>query len=167
MASFIFVHFSHHRTKKWEPPFMVAPSSFFNSIDQCMFRTHFSTKPLVYLPLCFLYKKVPTIPVETHSFNFPTIIKRWCQPFGFHARNLMNSFGCNFLSSSTGFNPCSCFFRLTLAFYFRFWLLWAGHSTFFIVSCPLSYLRCFRFLSSASVLDSDYSACLHILPRTF
>ena len=95
---------------------------------------------------------------DTHRFNFPTIIKRWCQPFGFHARNLMNSFGCNFLSSSTGFNPCSCFFRLTLAFYFRFWLLWAGHSTFFIVSCPLSDLRCFRFLSSASVLDSDYSA---------
>ena len=93
------------------------------------FRTHFCTKPLVYLPLCFLYKKVPTIPVETHSFNFPTIIKRWCQPFGFHARNLMNSFGCNFLSSSTGFNPCSCFFRLTLAFYFRFWLLWAFRST--------------------------------------
>ena len=36
--------------------------------------------------------------------------------------------------------------------------LWAVHSTAFAVSFPLSDLRCFRFLSSASVLDSDYSA---------
>ena len=36
--------------------------------------------------------------------------------------------------------------------------LWAVHSTTYAASFPLSDLRCFRFLSSASVLDSDYSA---------
>ena len=112
-------------------------------------------------------KKSLNVSVETILSFISTIIKRWFQLFSLHPRSLTNRFVCNFLSSSTGFNPCSCFFRLTLAFYFRFWLLWAGHSTFFNVSCPLSDLRCFRFLSSASVLDSDYSACLHILPRTF
>ena len=34
-----------------------------------------------------------------------------------------------------------------------------------IASCPLSDLRCFSFLSSASVLDSDYSAS--VLPFLF
>ena len=37
-------------------------------------------------------------------------------------------------------------------------LLWAVHSTAFAASFPLSDLRCFGILSSASVLDSDYSA---------
>ena len=37
-------------------------------------------------------------------------------------------------------------------------LLWAVHSTACAVSFPLSDLRCFGILSSASVLDSDYSA---------
>ena len=36
--------------------------------------------------------------------------------------------------------------------------LWAVHSTACAASFPLSDLRCFGFLSSASVLDSDYSA---------
>ena len=65
---------------------------------------------------------------------------------------------CNFLSSSAGFNLCSCFFRLTLAFYFRFWLLWAQLPPAFAVFRRLSDPRCFRILSSASVLGSDYSA---------
>ena len=73
-------------------------------------------------------------------------------------------FVCNFLSSSTGFNLCSCFFRLTLAFYFRFWLLWALHSTVLPASFRLSDPRCFRFLSSASVLGSDYSASVSSFP---
>ena len=47
--------------------------------------------------------------VET-ALLFPTIIKRWFQPFGLHTRSLTNSFVCNFLSSSAGFNLCSCFF---------------------------------------------------------
>ena len=69
-----------------------------------------------------------------------------------------NCFVCNFFSSSVGFNLCSCFFRLTLVVRFRFQPLWAVHSTAFAASFPLSDLRCFGFLSSASVLDSDYSA---------
>ena len=51
---------------------------------------------------------------------FSTIIKWWCQPFGLHSSSLTISFVCNFLSSSAGFNLCSCFFRLTLVFRFRF-----------------------------------------------
>ena len=47
---------------------------------------------------------------------FSTIIKRWYQPFGIHTRSLTNSFVCNFLSSSAGFNLCSCFFWLALVF---------------------------------------------------
>ena len=61
--------------------------------------------------------------------GFSTIIKRWFRSCDLHTHGLTNSFVCNFLSSSAGFNLCSCFFRLTLAFYFRFWLLWAIHST--------------------------------------
>jgi len=51
-------------------------------------------------------------------------MKRWCQPFSLHTRSSTNSFVCNFLSSSAGFNLCSCFFRLTLAF----WLSLSGFS---------------------------------------
>ena len=72
----------------------------------------------------------------------PTIIKRWCQPFGLHTRSLTNSFVCNFLSSSASFNLCSCFFWLTLAFYFRFRLS-LGRP--FHGSSPLP----FRFLTPA------------------
>ena len=65
---------------------------------------------------------------------------------------------CNFLSSSAGFNLCSCFFRLTLVVHFRFRLFWAIHSTAIAVSFLLSDPRCFRALSNTSVLGSDYSA---------
>ena len=72
---------------------------------------------------------------------------------------LTNKFVCNFLSSSTGFNPCNCFFPVHLCLPLSF-------STFsrpsiprlIIASFPLSDPRCFCFLSSASVLGSDYSA---------
>ena len=77
----------------------------------------------------------------------------------FHA-----GFVCNFLSSSARLNLCSCFLWLTLAFYFRFWLLWALHSTVLPASFRLSDPRCFRFLSSASVLGSDYSASVSSFP---
>ncbi len=77
-------------------------------------------------------------------------------PFGFHSAS--NCFVCNFFSSSVGFNLCSCFFRLTLVFRFRFRRLWAVQFTAFVASFPLSDPRCFSFLSSASVLGSDYSA---------
>ena len=69
-------------------------------------------------------QKSPDLPIETALLFRPTIIKRWCQPFGLHTRSLTNSFVCNFLSSSAGFNLCSCFFRLTLAF----WLSLSGFS---------------------------------------
>ena len=68
----------------------------------------------------------------------------------FISTNLSISFVCNFFSSSVGFNLCSCFFRLTLVFRLSLGLP--------VIHLPLSDLRCFRFLSSASVLDSDYSA---------
>ena len=65
-------------------------------------------------------KKAPTFQSRPSLFFISTIIKRWCQPFGLHSRSLTNSFVCNFLSSSASFNLYSCFFWLTLAFYFRF-----------------------------------------------
>ena len=75
------------------------------------------------------YKKSPDFSSRDLSVFISTIIKRWFQPFGLHTRSLTNCFVCNFLSSSTGFNLCSCFFRLTLVFYFRFRPFWAVHST--------------------------------------
>ena len=83
-----------------------------------------------------------------YFFLFISTIFHSFLPFGFHS--LFYSFVCNFFSSSVGFILCSCFFRLT--FVFRLSL---GLPVFHF---PLSDLRCFRFLSSASVLDSDYSA---------
>ena len=70
-----------------------------------------------------------------------------------------NRFVCNFLSSSAGVNLCSCFFPVHLC-------LPLSLPTFsrpsiprlIVASFPLSDPRCFGILSSASVLDSDYSA---------
>jgi len=111
---------------------------------------------------CFVLldkQKSPDLSIETALLFSSTSIKRWFQPFCLHSLCLTNSFVCNFLSSSAGFNLCSCFFRLTLAF----WLSPSGFSGPSIprpvaASFPLSDLRCFRSLSLASVLDSDYSA---------
>ena len=83
---------------------------------------------------------------------------------GFHLfrlphTQLNDSFVCNFLSSSAGFNLCSCFFPahpcLPLSFptFSR-----PSIPRLITASFPLSDLRCFGILSSASVLDSDYSA---------
>ncbi len=71
---------------------------------------------------------------------------------------LANSFVCNFLSSSAGFNLCRCFIRFTLVFCFRSTFSGPSIPQLFAASFPLSDLRCFGILSSASVLDSDYSA---------
>ena len=65
-------------------------------------------------------QKSPDFSVETALLFSSTIIKQWFQPLGLHTLCLTNSFVCNFLSSSTGFNLCSCFFRLTLTLRFRF-----------------------------------------------
>ena len=95
----------------------------------------------------------------------PTIIKRWFQPFGLHTHCLTNSFVCNFLSSSAGVNLCSCFFPahpcLPLSF-----PTFSGPSIPrpIAASFPLSDPRCFRVLSSASVLGSDYSASVSSFP---
>ena len=110
-------------------------------------------------------QKSPDFSVETALLFSSTIIKQWFQPFGLHTHCLTNSFVCNFLSSSAGFNLCSCFFRLTLAF----WLSLSGFSGPSIprpgaASFPLSDPRCFRVLSSASVLGSDYSASVSSFP---
>ena len=99
------------------------------------------------------------------SLLFSTIIKRWFQPFGLHTHCLTNSFVCNFLSSSAGFNLCSCFFPahpcLPLSF-----PAFSGPSVPRPIAAllPLSDPRCFRFLSSASVLGSDYSASVSSFP---
>ena len=55
-------------------------------------------------------QKKPRLIVETALSIISTIIKRWFPSFDFHTRSLTNSFVCNFLSSSAGFNLCSCFF---------------------------------------------------------
>ena len=70
---------------------------------------------------CFsrIKQKSPDFSVET-TLLFPLFIKRWFQSCDLHTLCLTNRFVCNFLSSSAGFNLCSCFFRLTLAFRFRF-----------------------------------------------
>ena len=121
-------------------------------------------------PMKFISGQVCFIQLHTCVY----IAKKWPRPFGrdhsFISTILCfasalrlplsstNCFVCNFFSSSVGFNLCSCFFRLTLVFRFRFRRLWAVHSTACAASFPLSDPRCFSFLSSASVLGSDYSA---------
>ena len=103
-------------------------------------------------------KKKPRL-FSRDTLSFPTIIKRWFQSFDFHTHCLTNRFVCNFLSSSAGFNLCSCFFpthpclQLSFPTFSR-----PSIPRLIIASCPLSDPRCFSFLSSASVLDSDYSA---------
>ena len=96
---------------------------------------------------------------------FSTFIKRWFQPFGLHTRSLTNSFVCNFLSSSAGFNLCSCFFPAHPCLLLSF-PAFSGPSVPRPIAAllPLSDPRCFRFLSSASVLGSDYSASVSSFP---
>ena len=104
-------------------------------------------------------QKSPDFSVETALLFSPLFMKPWCQPFSLHTRSFTNRFVCNFLSSSAGFNLCSCFFPahpclpLSLPTF-------SGPSVPHPIgaSLPLSDLRCFRSLSVASVLDSDYSA---------
>ena len=108
--------------------------------------------------------KAPTFQSRLPCF-FPLIIKRWLQSCDLHTRCLTNRFVCNFLSSSAGFNLCSCFFRLTLVF----WLSLSDFSGPSVprpsaASLPLSDPRCFRLLSLASVLGSDYSASVSSFP---
>ena len=55
-------------------------------------------------------KKASTYPSRPYYLFISTIIKRWFQLFSLHPRSLTNRFVCNFLSSSAGFNLCSCFF---------------------------------------------------------
>ena len=92
---------------------------------------------------------------------FPLFIKRWFRSFDLHTRSLTNRFVCNFLSSSAGFNLCSCFFpaRPCLAAFSGLPL-----SRPVAASASLSDPRCFRSLSVASVLGSDYSASVSSFP---
>jgi len=109
--------------------------------------------------LIFPYKtKKPRLFSRDSLAFFSTFMKRrrWISPqlTQFHA-----GFVCNFLSSSAGFILCSCFFPahpcLPLSLQ-----TFSGPSVPHPIgaSLPLSDLRCFRSLSVASVLDSDYSA---------
>ena len=88
-------------------------------------------------------------------------MKRWFRSCDLHTRSFTNRFVCNFLSSSAGFNLCSCFFpaRPCLAAYFGLPL-----SRPVAASASLSDPRCFRSLSVASVLGSDYSASVSSFP---
>ena len=92
-------------------------------------------------------------------------MKRWFQPCGLHSRSFTNSFVCNFLSSSASFNLCSCFYLahpcplLSLPAFSGLPL-----SRPVAASASLSDPRCFRVLSSASVLGSDYSASVSSFP---
>jgi len=93
---------------------------------------------------CFVLldkQKSPDLSIETALLFSSTSIKRWFQPFCLHSLCLTNSFVCNFLSSSAGFNLCSCFFRY--AFPFRF--------ACFHASLPVSVLSFLFFLSLAPV----------------
>ena len=58
----------------------------------------------------FTKQKSLNFSVETTSSFISTIIKRWFPSFDFHSHCSTNRFVCNFLSSSAGFNLCSCFF---------------------------------------------------------
>ena len=113
---------------------------------------------------CTTQKKPRLSSRDNASFLFPQSLSSGFSLLA-STHNLTNSFICNFLSSSAGFNLCSCFFRLTLVFRFRFQLS-LGRTFHFLssASCPLSDLRCFGFLSSTSVLDSDYSASVSSFP---
>ena len=90
-------------------------------------------------------------------------MKRWFRSCDLHTRSLTNRFVCNFLSSSAGFNLCSCFFpaRPCLSAYFGLPL-----SRPVAASASLSDPRCFRALSTASVLGSDYSASVSSFPSS-
>ena len=98
---------------------------------------------------------------------FPLFIKQWFPSCDLHSLCLTNRFVCNFLSSSASFNLCSCFFWLALAF----WLSLSGFSGLPLsrpvaASASLSDPRCFRSLSVASVLGSDYSASVFPFPAS-
>ena len=110
----------------------------------------------------FIYKnkKAPTFQSRLLCFS-PLFIKRWFRSCDLHTRSLTNRFVCNFLSSSAGFNLCSCFFpaRPCLAAFSGLPL-----SRPVAASASLSDPRCFRALSTASVLGSDYSASVSSFP---
>ena len=101
--------------------------------------------------------------VET-ALLFPTIIKRWFQPFGLHTHCLTNRFVCNFLSSSAGFNLCSCFFPahpcLPLSFPTSLGLPFHGLAPLpfrFLTPAVFAFFRplpvCFRLLSLSVFLS--------------
>ena len=105
-------------------------------------------------------KKAPIFRSRLLCFS-PLFIKRWFRSCDLHTRSLTNRFVCNFLSSSAGFNLCSCFFPAhpCLSAYFGLPL-----SRPVAASASLSDPRCFRSLSVASVLGSDYSASVSSFP---
>ena len=87
-------------------------------------------------------KKASTFQLRPLYFFISTIIKRWFQSFDFHTHCLTNRFVCNFLSSSAGFNLCSCVFPTHPCLLLSF-------PTFSRLSIPQLSLLPFLFLTSA------------------
>jgi len=103
-------------------------------------------------------KKASTFQSRLSLFYISTIIKRWFQPFGLHTRSLIiASSAISFCLPPASISAAaSSGSPLSSTFVSDF----SGPSIprLSAASFPLSDLRCFGFLSSASVLDSDYSA---------
>ena len=103
-------------------------------------------------------QKSPGLSVETAVFLKSTIMKRWFPPCGFHSHSFMQvssaiSFRLPPASISADASPGS-----PLPSAFASYLSGLPLSRPIAASASLSDLRCFRSLSVASVLDSDYSA---------
>ena len=114
--------------------------------------------------LCVIKQKSPDFSVETTWFLKSTIMKRWFPPFGFHAHSFMQvssaiSFRLPSASISAAASPDS-----PLSSAFASYLSGLPLSRPVAASASLSDLRCFRSLSVASVLDSDYSASVSSFP---
>ena len=103
-----------------------------------------------------LYKKWPRLFSQDHSFIFHNH-QPLLPPFGFHTAGRLASSAISFrLPSASISAAASSDSPLSSAFAFDV----SGPSIprLIAASFPLSDLRCFGILSSASVLDSDYSA---------
>ena len=87
-------------------------------------------------------QKKPQLFSRDYLIFLATIIKRWFQSFDLHSHCSTNSFVCNFLSSSVGFNPCNCFFPTRLCLLLSF-------PTFSRLSIPQLSLLPFLFLTPA------------------
>ena len=95
----------------------------------------------------------------------PPHTKRWFPPFGFHTHSFMQASSAMSFRLLPGSISAAASSGSPLLSSFRFLAsLGPSFHGFYPASGRLSDLRCFRFLSSASVLDSDYSASVSSFP---